>query len=515
MPERLGDIPDPLVARLLEFTPQGRGEVLGIDIGRHDLVEAIRTGFQTAQRFLQRLLESAADGHDLADRFHLRGQARLRVGELLEREARHLGDDIVDGRLERRRYGAAGNLVAQFVERVATGQLGRHFGDRKTGRLGGERRGAGHARVHLDHGQATVVRIDGELDVRAAGIDADLAQHLQRGVTHDLVFLVRQRLCRRDRDGVAGMHAHRIQILDRADDDAVVRMIADHLHFEFLPAEHGLFQQDLVRRRQFESALADVLELLAVEGDTAPGAPKRERRANDHREADPGLRLLGLIPGMRDPGRRCIEADLAHGRTEPFAVLGHVDRILGCPDHLDAVFLQHAVAIQIERAVERGLPAHGRQQRVGLFLFDDALDHRPVQRLDIDRVRHAGIGHDRGRIRVHQDDPIPLLDQRLAGLGAGVVELAGLTDDDRSGAEDQDALDVGAFRHGRARIGSRSRLPGEASGSGAGRGEVPPPAPSCSVTYPPAGGRQRSPPYGGRRYALPAVPARPSISSMK
>ena len=43
-------------------------------------------------------------------------------------------------------------------------------------------------------------------------------------------------------------------------------------------------------------------------------------------------------------------------------------------------------------------------------------------------------------LRVDQDDPVALLAQRLAGLGAGVVELAGLADDDRAGADDQDAV---------------------------------------------------------------------------
>ena len=42
---------------------------------------------------------------------------------------------------------------------------------------------------------------------------------------------------------------------------------------------------------------------------------------------------------------------------------------------------------------------------------------------------------------------VALFAQRLAGLGAGVIELAGLTDDDRAGADDEDALDVCAFWH--------------------------------------------------------------------
>src|SRR5690606_34723887 len=37
--------------------------------------------------------------------------------------------------------------------------------------------------------------------------------------------------------------------------------------------------------------------------------------------------------------------------------------------------------------------------------------------------------------------------QRLAGLGAGIVELASLADNNRAGTDDQDGFDVGSFWH--------------------------------------------------------------------
>ena len=128
-------------------------------------------------------------------------------------------------------------VVGDLVERVAHRELGGDLGDREAGRLGGERRGARHARVHLDDHHAPVLRVDRELHVRAAGVDADLAQHRDRGVAHDLVFLVGERLRRRHRDRVAGVHAHRVEVLDRADDDAVVLAVAHHLHLELFPAD--------------------------------------------------------------------------------------------------------------------------------------------------------------------------------------------------------------------------------------------------------------------------------------
>ena len=128
------------------------------EAGDLDLVEAGQARLQAAQRLLQRFLEGAADRHDLADRLHGGGQHRLGAGEFLEGEARDLGDDVVDRRLEGGRRRAAGDVVLQLVQRVADGELGRDLGDREAGRLRGQRGGARDARVHLDDHQAAVCR---------------------------------------------------------------------------------------------------------------------------------------------------------------------------------------------------------------------------------------------------------------------------------------------------------------------------------------------------------------------
>ena len=62
------------------------------------------------------------------------------AGELLEGKARDLGDHIVDGRLEGGGRGAAGDVIGQFVQRVADGELGRDLGDGEAGGLGGQAR---------------------------------------------------------------------------------------------------------------------------------------------------------------------------------------------------------------------------------------------------------------------------------------------------------------------------------------------------------------------------------------
>ncbi|KAG0930899.1 hypothetical protein G6F31_016915 [Rhizopus arrhizus] len=146
-------------------------------------------------------------------------------------------------------------------------------------------------------------------------------------------------------------------------------------------------------------------------------------------------------------GGRAFQADLTHGHAEQLAVFGHADRFALGADQFDVVLLQHAVVGQVQRAVQRGLATHGRQQRVRLFLGDDLLDRLPVDRLDVDGIGHLRVGHDRGRVAVDQHHAVTLVAQGLAGLGAGIVELAGLADDDRASTDDEDGLEVSALGH--------------------------------------------------------------------
>ncbi len=308
------------------------------EAGDRDLVEAGQAGFQRAQRLLQAFRKRAADRHRFADRFHRRGQHRLGAGKFLEGKARNFGDDVIDRRLERGGRGAAGDVVGDLVERVADREFGRDLGDRETGRLRRQRRRARHARIHLDDDQAAVRRIDGELHVGAAGLDADLAQHRDRGVAHDLIFLVGQRQRRRDRDRIAGVHAHRIDVLDRADDDAIVVLVAHHLHLEFFPAEHRFFDQHFAGRRGVDAALDDLDELRLVVGDAAAGAAERERRPDDGRQPDIVERFQRLDQRLDLVRARRRQADLGHRLAKQLAVFGLVDGVGGGADHLTSNF---------------------------------------------------------------------------------------------------------------------------------------------------------------------------------
>ena len=397
---------------------------------------------------MQRLFEGAADGHGLADGLHLRGERFVGTGEFLEGETRDLGDDVVDGGLEGGGC-VAGDVVLQLIERVADGELGGDLGDGETGGFGGERGAAADAGVHLDDDHAAGVGMDSELDVGSARLDADLADAGEREVAHDLVFAIRERLDRGDGDGVAGVDAHGVEVLDGADDDAVVGFVPDDLHFELFPAEQGLFDEDFGDGGEVEAAGGDGFEFFLVVSDAAAGAAEGVGRADDEGHgADLFGDGAGFFDGVGDAGLGEVEPDFEHGVFEEQAVLAFFDGLGFGADHADAVFFEGACAVQGHGGIEGGLAAEGGEEDVGLFLDDDFFDDLGGDGLDVGAEGELGVGHDGGRVRVDEDDLVAFFAEGFAGLDAGVVELTALADDDGAGADDEDAFDGGVFGHG-------------------------------------------------------------------
>ncbi len=409
-------------------------------------IEAGVALLEGAACLLHALWEGTADRHHLADRLHRGAELAGGAGELLERPAGDLGDHVVDRRLEAGRR-LLGDVVGDLVEGVADGELGRDLGDREPGGLGRQGRGAADPRVHLDDDPATGGRFDGELDVRAAGLDADATQAGEGVVAHLLVLLVRQRLDRRHRDRVAGVGTHRIEVLDRADDHLVVGVVTHDLELELLPAGDRLLDEDLRDRAGGQAIGGHVFELLHRGGDAGAASAQDVGGADDDGKADLLDDDAGLVHRVGHVGARHLHADPGHGLLELLTILGGLDGVGRRADQLDAVALEHPVLHQLHGQVEGGLPTERRQEGIGLLGLDDAGEDLAVEGLDVGRIGEVGVGHDRRRVRIGEDHPVPVFAQHLAGLGTRVVELTGLTDDDGSGADDQDRFDVVAAGH--------------------------------------------------------------------
>ena len=93
---------------------------------------------------------------------------------------------------------------------------------------------------------------------------------------------------------------------------------------------------------------------------------------------------------------------------------------------------QYAGVSQFDGKVEARLSAQRGQDSIRPLPFDDSFKDGHVQRLDVNVVRNVLVGHDGCRVRIDQDDLDAFFTQCLAGLRPGIVELSGLTYDDRT-----------------------------------------------------------------------------------
>ena len=274
----------------------------------------------------------------------------------------------------------------------------------------------------------------------------------------------------RGAERVAGVHAHGVHVLDEADGDQLVVRVAHHLEFQLLPADDALLDEDLADAAGGDAAGGDDAQLLQVVDHAAAGAAHGVGRADDHRIAEFGGDALGVLHRVHGGAARHLDAEPVHLLLELDPVFAALDGVQVDADHLHPVLLEDALPGQVGAEVEGRLAAQVGQQGVGPLAGDDLLQRVHVERLDVGDVGHLRVGHDRGRIGVDEHDAVTEFAQGLAGLGAGVVEFAGLTDDDRTGADDQDRADVVAFGHGCSPLcGAIGRTaPGDGAGAGNG-----------------------------------------------
>ena len=79
------------------------------------------------------------------------------------------------------------------------------------------------------------------------------------------------------------MHAHRVNIFNRADDDGVVRAVAHDFHLIFFPTEQRFFNQHFGRRRCIKPARDDLDKFVAIIGNAAACAAHGKAWADDRR----------------------------------------------------------------------------------------------------------------------------------------------------------------------------------------------------------------------------------------
>ena len=115
--------------------------------------------------------------------------------------------------------------------------------------------------------------------------------------------------------------------------------------------------------------------------------------------------------------------------------------------HFHIKFFQNAQLGQFHGRVEAGLSPQGRQDGLGPLPLNNFGHHLGGNGFDISAMGRFRVGHNGGGIAVNEHNLKPLLHEGLTGLGAGVVEFAGLADNDGAGADEENLFDVGSFGH--------------------------------------------------------------------
>ena len=405
-------------------------------------IEVAHADLQRTHRFQQAFFERAADAHDLARRFHLRAELVARGGEFVEREPRELGHHIV----ERRFKGGVGIGNLDILQQHTHGDLGRHAGDRIAAGLGRERGGTRHAGVDLDQKIFARFRMQRELHV-AAALDLQGADNLDGAALQHVEVVVVERHDRRHNDGVARMHADRVDVFHTADRDGVVGAVAHDLELDLLIALDALLDQHLMHRRKTECLCTRFAKLFFVVGKTAARAAERKRRTQHHGVAD---RLGGLdrfVHAVCDARRDDRLADLLAQLLEQLSVLGTFDAAAVCAQQLHTALVEYAALLQLDGEIQSCLTADAGDDRVRPLQTQNTRDVFRRQRLHVYLVRNGRVCHDGRRIGIDEDDLVPFLAQGETRLRTRVVKFRRLSDHDGTGADDHNFFDVRSLCH--------------------------------------------------------------------
>ena len=358
---------EPVVVHPLQALQDG-----GVVVGVRFAVQGVHADLRAPDGLHQRHLEAGSDGHDLAGSLHLGAQLPAGVGELVEGPLGHFHHDVVQGRLEAG-AGLAGDVVLDLVQGVAQGDLGGDLGDGIAGGLGGQGRGTADPGVHLDDGVLEAVGVERQLHVAAAH-DAKMRDNVQGRLTQHLELLVRQGLGGGHHNGVAGVDAHRVQILHGAHGNHIAHAVPHGLELDLLPAEDGLLHQHLGDGRGVQAGAGDDPQFVRVIGRAAAGAAQGEGGPHDDGVADPVGHLQSALHGLGDVRGDDRLADLGHSLLKELPVFRPGDGGGVGAQKPDALGLQEALLVQLHGKGQTRLAAQARQDGVGPFLFDDALD---------------------------------------------------------------------------------------------------------------------------------------------
>ena len=243
------------------------------------------------------------------------------------------------------------------------------------------------------------------------------------------------------------MDPHGVKIFYGADDNDIVFCVTHDLEFVFLPPQDRLFDENFARHTLFQATCSEVFKFFHVVNQGTTGAAHGIAGANHHGKPDIPDNGTCFFHGAGNAAPRDIKSDLCHRFLELISVFSPFDRLQIGADHFNPVFFKYTPFGNFDGDVQGSLTPDRRQDRIGTFLPHDFFNNIRRNRLYVSMIRHLRIRHDGCGIRIKKNDLISLFPKCLAGLCTGIIKFAGLSDDNRTGPDDENLFQIRSFGH--------------------------------------------------------------------
>ena len=141
--------------------------------------------------------------------------------------------------------------------------------------------------------------MDGKLDVGTACFHTDLSDNVDGPIPHGLILPVGEGLSRGHSDAIPRVNTHGIKVFYGTNDDHIIFEIPHDFQLVLLPADEGLFHDDLGNHAGIEAGRGKNFHLFPIIGHTSTYSAQGKTGPDNEGITDPFCHFLGLcqIPG--------------------------------------------------------------------------------------------------------------------------------------------------------------------------------------------------------------------------
>ena len=239
------------------------------------------------------------------------------------------------------------------------------------------------------------------------------------------------------------MDAQGVEVFHVTDRDAVVKTVAHHLVFHFLPALQRFLHQHL--RGEGEGFLYQHIQLFFIVAEARTQSAKRVCGTdNDRISQFPGC-ATGICRILHSFALDGLYINLIQFLHKDFTVLRVNDSLYGSAENRHAVLLENLVLVEGNTAVQCRLSAKSKHDAIRALLLYHLLHEVRSDGQEVNLVGNSFRGLYRGNVRIDENRVDAFLLQCLERLRTGVVKFSCLTDFQCTGTEQQDFLYIVFF----------------------------------------------------------------------